>query len=176
MIGFCLSTQDLRIPSASKYNLEQGGWVLLSFKALAGSKAICYTGLPDYLTVLPEIQYWSPLASCYTILGWAWVCRDIWDIISRTKWAFFFHLTYNMNTRLSISSGSACLGVSTGTLSTSVAINHLTTVVSHLLIWKILMSCLKHGRIKEFHYGIVQGAIEMFSWEYHYRLWAKAFL
>ena len=40
--------------------------------------------------------------------------------------------------------------------------NHLKTVGSHLLIWVILVSCLKHGRMKELHFSMVQEAIEVF--------------
>ena len=40
--------------------------------------------------------------------------------------------------------------------------HHLKTVVSYLLIWAMLESCSKHGRIKEFHFGIVQDIVEMF--------------
>ena len=42
------------------------------------------------------------------------------------------------------------------------AIDHLKTVGSHLLIWAMLASCSKHGRMKELYFGVVQDAIEMF--------------
>ena len=40
--------------------------------------------------------------------------------------------------------------------------DHLKTVGSHLLIWAMLASYSKHGRMKELHFSIVQDAIEMF--------------
>ena len=42
------------------------------------------------------------------------------------------------------------------------AIDHLKTIGSHLLIWSMLMSCSKYGRMKELHFSIAQDAIEVF--------------
>ena len=41
-------------------------------------------------------------------------------------------------------------------------IDDLKTVRSHNLIWAMLMSCSKHGRIKELYFNEVQDAREMF--------------
>ena len=41
------------------------------------------------------------------------------------------------------------------------AIDHPKTVEYHLLIWEILVSYSKHGRMKELHFGIVQDAREI---------------
>ena len=64
--------------------------------------------------------------------------------------------------RLSASSGSACSGVSTSTQSTSMAMNHMKTIGSHLLMLEILVSCSKHGRIIDHIFGIVEDAKEVF--------------
>ena len=38
----------------------------------------------------------------------------------------------------------------------------MKTAGSHLLIWAMLTSCLKYGRIKELYFSIVQDAREVF--------------
>ena len=63
--------------------------------------------------------------------------------------------------RLSASSGSACSGVSTSTQSTSMAMDHMKTIGSHLLMLAIFVSCSKHGRIKDHIFGIVEDAKEI---------------
>ena len=40
--------------------------------------------------------------------------------------------------------------------------DHLKTVGSYFLIWEMLLSFSKHGRMKELHLGIVQDAREIF--------------
>ena len=42
------------------------------------------------------------------------------------------------------------------------AMDYLKTVGSHWMIWAMLESFSKHGRIIELHFSIVQNAIEMF--------------
>ena len=42
------------------------------------------------------------------------------------------------------------------------ALDYLKTGGSHLIILAMLVSCLKHGRMKELHFGVVQDTIEMF--------------
>ena len=64
--------------------------------------------------------------------------------------------------RLSTSSGSACLGMSTNTWSTGIAIDHLKTIGSHFLIWAMFMTCSKYGRMKVLHVSMVQDAREFF--------------
>ena len=42
------------------------------------------------------------------------------------------------------------------------AMDHLRAVGYHFPIWAMLVSCSKHGRIKDLHFGVVQDAREMF--------------
>ena len=56
----------------------------------------------------------------------------------------------------------AVLGVSTSIYSTGMAMDYLKNIGSQFLIWAMLTSCSKHGRIKELHFSVVQDAREMF--------------
>ena len=115
---------------------------------------------------LPNILYWSSQARCCSSLGWVWTNRDIWDFTSKTS-----HPGPTGPSSSPISDNEdeiECIlrehlfQVSTSNYCAGVAMDLMKTFGSHLLIWTMLTSCSKHGRMKELHFSIVQDAIEMF--------------
>ena len=71
------------------------------------------------------------------------------------------NLSQRIIMRLSMSSRSVFLEVSAIIQSTSTALDHLKTVGSYSLKWAILVSCSRHGKMKNLHFIIIQDTIEI---------------